>query len=77
VSGDIDMILMLDSMAQRYSCLPSDILAKGDTLDLTIMTTAIHWHNERQKRQEQGLAMPSNHGYSTEALQDMLKRARE
>ena len=71
------MVLMLDSMAQRYGCLPSSILARGDTLDITIMTRAIAWHNEREKRSEKGLAMPSSGGYKTEELQAMLDKVRK
>ena len=67
---------MLDTMAQRYGCLPSSILARGDTLDINIMTRAISWHNERHARSERGQAMPSNFGYDTKQLQSMLDGVR-
>lgn len=70
------MVLMLDTLAQRYGCLPSEILAKGDTLDINIMTRAIAWHNERQIRAEQGLTMPHNHGYSEDQLLAMIEKVK-
>ena len=71
------MVLMLDTMAQRYGCLPSSILARGDTLDINVMTRAIAWHNERQERAEKGQAMPSSFGYNTKELQAMLDGVRQ
>lgn len=68
---------MLDSMGQRYGCLPSEILARADTIDISIMVKSIAWHNERDRRTKEGLAMPTNHGMSTEQLQEMIKQAKD
>jgi hypothetical protein len=67
-------MLMLDTLGQRYGCLPSEILAKGDSIDIKIMTTSIAWHNERERRAQEGYKMPNNHGYTTEELLKMKER---
>jgi len=66
---------MLDSLGQRYGCLPSEILARGDIIDIGIMVKSIAWHNERAERERQGLAMPVT-GYSQTELQAILERNR-
>jgi hypothetical protein len=68
---------MLDSLGQRYGCLPSEILAKGDVLDISIMIKSIAWHNERESRRQEGLSMPNNQGYTTEQLLSKLNRVKE
>ena len=67
---------MLDSLGQRYGCLPSEILAKGDVVDIGVMIKSIAWHNEREARSRLGLEMPVSHKYSTEDLQAMVERTR-
>lgn len=71
------MVLMLDTMAQRYGCLPSEILARGDTLDIAVMCRATAWNNERMDREQRGQSMPSNYGYNSNELQAMLDKAKQ
>ena len=35
--------MMLDSMAKRYGCLPSEVLSHSDTLDIIVLNTASQW----------------------------------
>jgi hypothetical protein len=72
----MDYVLMLDSLGQRYGCLPSQLLAQGDVLDISIMVKSIAWHNEREARSRSGMEMPVNHNYSNDELQAMLERTR-
>lgn len=72
----MDYLIMLDSLGQRYGCLPSEILARGDTIDIGIMVKSIAWYNERDRRTEQGLEMPKNYGYSTEQLKAMIDKVK-
>lgn len=64
-------------MGQRYGCLPSEILARADTIDISIMVKSIAWHNERDRRHRDGEMMPTNHGMSNEQLMDMIKQTKE
>ena len=46
--------MLLDGLAQRYGCLPSEAMAKADTLDITVMTTAQAYMNSRSQTAETG-----------------------
>lgn len=72
----MELILLIDAMGQRYGILPSDILARGDSIDVGIMVKSMEWHNERERRAKEGQTMPNNFGHTTEQLQAMLARAR-
>lgn len=40
---------MLDTLATRYHCLPSEVVQRGDTLDILVMDIALNW--ERYQRE--------------------------
>lgn len=44
---------LLDAVAERYGCLPSELIRKGDTLDLEVYLTAGNLH-ERQEKLRKG-----------------------
>lgn len=67
---------MLDSLGQRYGCLPSEILARGDTIDIGVLVTSLAWQRERDARAQSGQEMPLNSGYSTDQLKSMLDRVK-
>ena len=60
-------------MAKRYSCLPSEILRRGNTIDLWCMEFSVGYENYVRRKQERG--EPLNHGKSQEELQAMIERA--
>lgn len=37
------MLLTLDNLAHRYNCLPSEALAKANTLDLYVLDVSTKW----------------------------------
>lgn len=60
---------MLDSLAHRYGCLPSEVIARATTLDLFVIDAAISYDNYQQRLQSGQLAEE----YSTTELQSMMK----
>ena len=44
------MILTIETMAKRYSLLPSEVLSRCNTLDLYIMDAAIAYHNYKTNK---------------------------
>lgn len=60
---------MLDSLAHRYGCLPSEVIARATTLDLFVIDAAISYDNYQQRLQSGKLAEE----YSTTELQSMMK----
>lgn len=71
---------MLDMLAQRYGVLPSDLLARGTTVDILVFNTSMKWAVEQQREQE---ARASGQPYvrkhkelTVEQMKDMLARVR-
>ena len=70
------MVLMLDSMAQRYGLLPSEVIQRADTLDVEVLIRSVAWNNEVQKRAASGQAMPVQTHHTVDDLQSMIRTAR-
>jgi len=68
---------MLDALASRYHLLPSEVLARSDTLDVLVMDTAISWHNfqEEQARAKREGRPPPPPKTDVNILQRMLTEA--
>ena len=48
--SEMALILTIDTMAKRYSLLPSQIMQSASTFDLVILDAALSWeHYERQR----------------------------
>jgi len=60
-------------MAERYKLLPSEVLVRGNTLDLFIMDAAISYQNHQTRKQNGKVA----EDYSQEELMAMIKKTRE
>jgi len=43
---------MLDALAQRYGCLPSEVVRNSDTLDLHVLDVARSWENYQREQQD-------------------------
>ena len=75
------MMMTLDFVAQRYGVLPSELLERGNSLDIIIADKAQSYMNELQK---QAQAKSSGHSYTKPApelsekeMLDMLDRVKQ
>ena len=66
------LILSLDTMAERYKMLPSELMNRATTFDIYIMDAALSYHEHRRKLSEGKVAET----YSTEELQQIMQKAR-
>ncbi|MFY8212574.1 MAG: hypothetical protein ACOVLB_07925 [Candidatus Nanopelagicus sp.] len=66
------MIVTLDTVAERYGLLPSEVLTRSTTLDLYVMDAAISYHNYQSKKANKQLAETP----STEELLEMIKKVK-
>jgi hypothetical protein len=69
---------MLDSLAHRYKLLPSEVIQRGDTLDVLVMETTLQWqrrHREAAEAKATGKAPPGPK-LSQEQLKAMMARSR-
>lgn len=69
---------MLDSLAHRYKLLPSEVIQRGDTLDVLVMETTLQWQRRQRDAAEakaKGRA-PMGAKLSQEQLKAMMARVR-
>ena len=70
---------MLDALVTRYHLLPSEILARSDTLDVLVMDTAMAWEKyqeERHRAKREGRAAPAPK-MDVNTMQSMLTAVRK
>ena len=63
---------MLDSLAERYGILPSQLLKDADTLDLFVFDTAITYHNYKANKEN---SKPEDR-FDTSTLEKMVGQVR-
>lgn len=68
------MVLTLDNLAHRYSCLPSEAMKRGTTLDLYVLDVSAKWSKHQQEKAE-GKTPSARQPTQTEMLA-MIKQAR-
>ena len=70
---------MLDNLATRYHLLPSQVLAKADTLDFLVMDVVLaydRYTQDKQQAQKTGRA-PTAPDLPINTLQQMIERVRK
>jgi hypothetical protein len=65
---------MLDTLATRYSKLPSEVLRKGDSFDLSVMDVALTY--EKYQRDKESGKIDTKM-YDMDALKQAADRAKE
>jgi hypothetical protein len=74
--------LTLDNLAKRYGCLPSDVWARADTLDLYVLDVSSQWskhQNEQEDLRRQGKTMlgkKSRKPLNEKEMLEMFKKTR-
>lgn len=63
-------VMLLDTVASRYSRLPSQVLEEADTFDLFVLNTALAIQNYYADKAQGKSGSPKN--YSQQDLQAML-----
>lgn len=64
---------MLDAMAERYGCLPSEILRRGDTFDLMTFDVAVTYREMQHAKNNQ---QTSTHMYDNKELENIFENVR-
>jgi len=65
-------------LATRYHLLPSEILRRGDTLDVLILDTALQWHNAKEQEARAKIdGRPAVPKIAADKLKDMLDNVRK
>ena len=67
--------LSLDTVAQRYGVLPSELLRRGDTLDLKCVELALAYEKHLNKKSQSGTVQ--DHGYTQDQLKNMIERVKQ
>jgi hypothetical protein len=69
------MIMLVDTLSERYGILPSEVMTRANTFDVFIADTAIGYRNVVQERAMNGGKAPQPE-YKQSDLQEMLERVR-
>lgn len=64
------MMLTLDTLAHRYGMLPTEVLTRATTLDITVMDVALSYEAKQSR------SGPKTEDYDTQDLQAMVAKAR-
>jgi len=67
------MIMLIDTLADRYKLLPSEVLTRATTFDVMVADTVISYRNELEKRANKE-ANPSK--YTDDELLEIVKQTR-
>lgn len=68
---------MLDGVAQRYGVLPSELLDKGNSLDITIATLAQEYVNRKTAEANGETVVKTAPKLTVEEMQAMVDRVKE
>ncbi len=66
---------MLDSLGERYSMLPSQVLAQGNTLDLWVFDVAITYRNYKHDEHNKKTGV-DNKNIDQKALEEHFKKVK-
>jgi hypothetical protein len=69
------MIMLIDTLSERYGMLPSEVIGRANTFDVFIADTAIGYRNAIQERAMNGGKAPAPE-YKQSDLQAMLEKVR-
>lgn len=67
------MVMLIDTIAERYGLLPSEVLTRANTFDVFIADAAIGYRNTLQDRAMNPDKVPD---YKQEELLEILKNAK-
>lgn len=70
-SPELKTVMLVDAMAERYGLLPSEVLARANTLDAYIMDASISYQNYLERKSQN-----QAQDYSQEELMSMMERTR-
>jgi hypothetical protein len=70
------MIMLIDTLSERYGMLPSEVISRANTFDVFIADTAIGYRNAVQERSMNGDKKPLPE-YKQTDLQKMLDKVRD
>lgn len=69
------MIMLIDTMAERYGLLPSEVMQRANTFDLFVTDTAIGYRNHINDRANGKTTAYNPQDYTQDDLLTMLKDA--
>lgn len=70
------MIILIDTMAERYGLLPSEVVARGNTFDVFVADTAIGYRNYLHDKANGKNNVYRPEDYSQDDLMNILKESR-
>ena len=75
-SAELSMIILIDTMAERYGQLPSEVMRNATTFDVFVADTAIGYRNYLQDKAEGKTKAFNPKEYTQDELLQILKETR-
>lgn len=75
-SVELSMIMLIDTMAERYGMLPSEVMSRASTFDVFIADTAIGYRNYLNDKANGKATMYKPESYSQDELMQYHKRGK-
>ena len=69
-------MITLDNLANRYGMLPSEALARANTLDLVVLDASAKWERYRNERAN-GKHVPEKPNLTQEQMLEMIRSVKE
>lgn len=70
------MILTIDTLAERYKMLPSEVMSRSTTFDLYVMDAAMSYHNYQTRKANNNGVAPAPE-LTTDEMLEIMKKARQ
>lgn len=70
------MLMLIDTMAERYGMLPSQVMSQANTFDIFVCDTAIGYRNYLQEKANGKDTAYNPTDYSQDDLLQILKEAK-
>lgn len=70
------MVMLIDTMAERYGLLPSELIARANTFDVFVCDTAVGYRNYLQDKANGKNTVYNPADYSQDDLLNILKETR-
>ena len=70
------MILTIDTLAERYKMLPSEVLSRSTTFDLYVMDAAMSYHNYQTRKANNNGVAPAPE-LTQEEMLELIRKTRQ
>jgi len=76
-SPELHSVLLLDSLGQRYGCLPSEVLSTATTFDVYVLDVTLSYEEKIRKKMERKHGRTPDRHFEETNLDDLAERVKK